>query len=232
MRMIVATAFAVLALAACNQNNTAQNGAASTPASASSGSASGGGLFPDLFSASYREEATITRDGKTLPVLVQRDHHKMRMEFDTDHGHNISIMDPDANEYIGIMTVNGQTMGMRMHDASTMNDINAAWHDAAAKAHRAGDCAVAGEHGQVWESVDEGGANPRSACVTSDGILLRTTDNGATTWEATSVTRGPQPAEAFRAPAGVRLMDLGPGAQAAAAAAMAKMRAAQQGQGR
>jgi hypothetical protein len=226
--MIAVTALAVLALAACNQNKAADNGSASTSTTASASAPSGGGgPFPDLFGASYREEATITRDGKTLPVVMQRDHHKMRMEFDTDRGHTISIIDPDANEYIAIVTTNGQTMGMRMHDASTMNDISGAWRDAAAKSHRAGDCAVAGEHGQVWESVDDGGANPRSACVTSDGILLRTTDNGATTWEATSITRGPQPADAFHAPAGVRLMDLGPGAQAAAAAAMARMRSGQ-----
>jgi hypothetical protein len=45
--------------------------------------------------------------------------------------------------------------------------------------------------------------------VTSDGIVLRGTEDGRTTWEATRVQRGAQSADLFRVPPGVEVVDLG-----------------------
>lgn len=161
----------------------------------------------------------MTLGGRAVPFVTYRTGRKMRVEMQTPNGQNISILDPDAHLMIGVITVNGQQMGMRMAE-STFPDVTAEWRKLAEQAHRSGDCRVAGEHGDVWEHTDPGGANPRSLCVTSDGVLLRATSNGATTWEATVVQRGPQSDELFQAPPGVRVMELGPGASAALAAQM------------
>jgi len=222
MRIAVA-ALAVLALAACNQNNgqSAHNGAATS--SSASASNSGGGLFPDMTNVSYRLEATMSHDGHTIAIVMIGSGHKMRMEM--NGGQQTMIMDPDTQQYLTIVNQNGHLMGMRMTNMN-IPDITAEWRFEMNKAHprHTGDCAVAGEHGQTWETVDEGGANPRSFCVTSDGIPLRGTENGATVFEATSVQRGVQSASNFQPPAGVRIMDVNLGSQATADA-VAKLRA-------
>lgn len=218
MRMFVAIALAALSLAACNQ---AKTQAPNAPANAqSSAASSGGGLFPDLFAASYRLEATAMHDGKTTPMVMIRSGRKMRMEMQSEQGPVIMILDPDTQQSIMIMNQGGRQMAIRTSN-TPVEDINARIRtEMAAKAHRTGSCTVANEHGQQWEHVDDGGANPSVVCITDDGIPLRATENGATTWEATSLQRGPQSADNFRAPPGVRVMDLGAGASAAMAAAM------------
>ena len=76
------------------------------------------------------------------------------------------------------------------------------WKDAT----RTGACTVAGVEGSEWSRTEEGVA--KTVCVTDDGIFLRGTEGGRTTWEATRVVRGPQPADQFAAPEGVRVMDM------------------------
>ena len=226
MRIIAAAAIAALALAACNQNNS-QSAQSSATTTTVSPPAPGGGLFPDMTSVSYRLEATISHDGHSRPIVMIRSGHKMRMEMSSDQGQQTMIMDPDSQQNLLILNQGGHLSGMRMANMATP-DVTAAWREQmGGNSHRAGDCSVAGEHGQVWEHVDEGGANPRAFCVTSDGIPLRGTDNGAVVFEASSVQRGPQSADLFQAPAGVRIMEINANAAAAAAAAMAKMRQAQ-----
>jgi hypothetical protein len=89
--------------------------------------------------------------------------------------------------------------------------------DMASTATRTGSCSVAGESGSEWtRTVDE---EVNTACVTDDGIILRATENGQTTWETTSVQRGPQSADLFVLPPGVQVMDMSAIAGAAAAAA-------------
>jgi hypothetical protein len=219
MRMIAAIALAALALAACGKPATqsAQTNGASSAAAPQSG---GGGLFPDLFAASYRLEAIAMHDGKTTPMVMVRSGRKMRMEMQTNDGPVIVILDPDTQQSIMVVNQGGRQMAIRTSN-TPINDINERIRtEMAAKAHRTGSCSVANEHGQQWEHVDDGGANPSVVCITDDGIPLRSTENGQITWEATSLQRGPQSADNFRAPAGVRVMDLGPGAAAAMAAAM------------
>lgn len=219
MRIFAAIALAAFALAACGKPTTQSaqtNGASSAPAQQSSG----GSLFPDLFAASYRLEATATHDGKATPMVMIRSGHKMRMEMQTDQGPMTIILDPDTQQSIMIMNQGGRQMAIRTSNVP-VGDINERIRtEMAAKAHRTGSCTVANEHGQQWEHVDEGGANPSVVCITDDGIPLRQTENGATTWEATSLQRGPQNADNFRAPPGVRVMNLDAGASAAIAAAM------------
>lgn len=75
-------------------------------------------------------------------------------------------------------------------------------------------------------TAGSGDTKVRTSCVTTDGILLKATEDGAVTWETTSVARGPQDPALFTLPAGVQVMDLGamgPGMRAA----LEKMKARQ-----
>jgi hypothetical protein len=204
MRSVAIALFSALALAACGQSGTAAG-------DADSAADGGGGLFPNLFSASYRAEATITgEDGQTMPVVTIRDGRKLRMEINAAEGQTTIITDAEAGESFIITTAQGRTVALR---ASGMDqqytDPADSWSgEIAASATRTGNCSVAGETGAEWtKTTPEDGTD--MVCVTEDGIILRATDDGRTVWETTQVQRGPQAASLFELPEGVQVMDLG-----------------------
>ena len=197
MRKAVLALVSVCAMAACN------------PGAPGVG---GGDVFPNLASGAYRAEATIyADDGEATPIVMIRDGGKQRMEMSTSEGQTIVIMNPDAGEDYVISNVGGQRMAMRIgQQGMPVTDPAAEWSgDMAANATRTGTCSVAGENGVEWTrtAADDGTAN--SACVTSDGIILRAKEGDRTVWETTSVQRGPQSADLFTLPPGVQVMDLG-----------------------
>ena len=187
-------------LAACNPSAPTSGGSPSENA--------GGGLFPDLTHAAYRAEANITGpNGQTLPIVMIRDGGRMRMEMNTGEGATAVISNAQTGESIIVTTAMGRTMAMRA-SGDQFEDPAKEWQaEVASTATRTGSCSVAGESGSEWTHQSDGHTN--TACVTSDGIILRATEDGRTTWEATRVTRGPQDASLFEAPAGVEVMDLG-----------------------
>jgi hypothetical protein len=195
MRALVVIGAAAL-LAACGQNE-------------GPGQAADTGAFPDLGAASYRLEATIQHDNGALPVVMLRDGRKLRMEMSTPEGVSTIITNGETGESFIITQMGGQTMAMRAPaSGGNFEDPTADWQaDLAGRATRTGSCSVAGQSGAEWTQTEEGVA--RTACVTNDGIILRATEDGRTVWETTSVQRGPQPADRFVLPPGVRVMDLG-----------------------
>jgi hypothetical protein len=203
MRLVAIALISALALAACGQSGTTADESASN--------ASGGGLFPNLFSASYRAEANmIGEDGQTVPLVMTRSGQKLRMEINAEGGATTIITDAEAGESYVITTAQGRTVAFR---ASGMDqqftDPAQSWGgEISANATRTGDCSVAGETGAVWtKTTAEDGSD--TVCVTQDGIILRATDDGRTVWETTQVQRGPQAASLFELPEGVQVMDLG-----------------------
>lgn len=207
MRIILATLAAAAVLGGCGQQGNAGGdapGGAAQPAAM--------GAFPDMTGAAYRLEATVTHtDGTALPIVMQRDGAKMRMEFRTSEGESVIISDGATGESLVLIRAAGQTMAMRA-DAATMgqapSDPAAEWQgELAQKATRTGPCSAAGETGSEWTSTEEGKA--QTACVTDDGIILSAAEDGRTVWQTNSVQRGPQPASAFQLPPGVQVMDLG-----------------------
>lgn len=211
MRRLVVMSAALIALAACGQQSP-------TPEAET-----GGGLadaFPNVLQASYRAEANVRGpDGATIPVVMIRSGNKLRMEMTTPQGAQTIIVNPDANESYVIAEARGMRMAMRT-DASQVPDASQAWSgDLAANATRTGTCSVAGESGSEWSRQEADGTN--TACVTNDGIILRATQNGETTWETTSVSRGAQDASLFTLPPGVQTMDV----NSMAAQAMEQMKA-------
>ena len=97
---------------------------------------------------------------------------------------------------------------MRIEDADAPQPLETAWAALGAdNARSVGDCEVAGERGHEWAPREETSGVERVACITSDGIVLKVTENGQTLWEATSLQRGEQDAALFGVPAGYQLID-------------------------
>ena len=199
MRSFVA-ALALVALAACGQPQ------AEAPAAAVD---AGPGSAPDWANASYRAEGVITDENGATPIVMIRSGARMRMEFVSEQGPQVIITNPEAQEAIIITSAMGQSMAMRM-SADTLPDAAKDWREElGADATRTGSCSVAGESGEEWtQNTAEAGQTADSACVTSDGVILRGTSNGRVVWETTSVQRGPQSASLFTLPEGVQAMDL------------------------
>ena len=195
MRAAFLALVSVCALAACNPS--APSGENAAPSVSD--------VFPNLTSASFRAEANITREGQTLPVVMIRDGQKLRMEISAPQGQSTIITNGETGESFIIASAMGQTHAMRLQQQDN-EDPTAEWQGELATATRTGSCSVAGENGAEW-TRDENGT-PHTACVTSDGIILRAAEGGQTVWEPTSVQRGPQSADLFTLPAGVQVIDL------------------------
>ncbi len=193
-----AAAFALisfLALGACNPSG--QNAGGSDD-----------GIFPSLVGASYRTEANITHEGRTMPLVMIRDGNRLRMEVATPEGQSIIVSNAETGESFIIATAAGRTMAMRTTpENQQFADPALSWTtEIATTSTRTGSCSVAGESGAEWTRTEN--EVIKTVCVTQDGIILLATEGGATTWEATRVERGPQSAELFELPEGVEVMDM------------------------
>ncbi|HRO02484.1 MAG TPA: hypothetical protein PLS69_02620 [Terricaulis sp.] len=98
-------------------------------------------------------------------------------------------------------------VAVRVDDANAPKPMEAAWSALGAdNARHVGRCSVAGEDGNEWRPRD-GDTGVRTACITSDGIVLRVTQEGAVLWEATALQRGDQDPALFGVPAGYQVID-------------------------
>jgi hypothetical protein len=173
-----------------------------------------GGAFPDLTGASYRAEATIQGpDGQALPLVMIRSGDKVRVEMASPMGQMAMINNGESGENFVLITNDGRTTAMEMSGVDYENPADKWGGDLASSATRTGSCSVAGESGAEWTREQN------TVCVTDDGIILRSTEDGRTTWETTSVQRGAQSADLFVMPAGVQALDMSAIAGAAAGAA-------------
>lgn len=203
MRIAAFALVSACALAACNP---------SAPA--------GGGAFPDLTNASYRAEATITGpDGNNMPMVMIRSGQNLRMEMNGPMGQMAVVNNAESGERFVLMTNDGVTRAMNMSSIDYKNPAEDWGAEYRSTAHRTGSCAVAGESGSEWTNESNGAT--RTACVTDDGIILKATEDGRTTWETTSVQRGAQSADLFVMPPGVQAVDMSAIAGQAASAAAA-----------
>ena len=211
-----AAAATALTLAACGQSGAP--GQSANPLEAA---------FPNIFQTAYRAEGVFNNgEGQSGQVAMIRSGRNHRMEF-ANNGENVAIItNIDAQEAYILTTMGGRQMAMRMPlTAEQAQDPFADWTEGT-NATQVGPCAVAGEVGVEWSlPAEEGQAGPETACVSGDGIILKATQNGQTTWEMTSVQRGPQSAALFTIPDGVQVMDMG-----AMAGAMQNAIAAQKAQ--
>lgn len=100
-------------------------------------------------------------------------------------------------------------VAVKLTDADAPQPLENAWAALGAEnARSTGRCDVAGERGAEWRPREAPAPGvERTACITSDGIVLRVRENDRVLWEATSVQRGAQEASLFGVPAGYQLID-------------------------
>ncbi len=100
-------------------------------------------------------------------------------------------------------------VAVRIDNADAPQPLETAWQALGAdNARRVGDCNVANEQGSEWQPKEAPAPGvERTACITSDGVVLRVRENNRVLWEATSLQRGPQQASLFGVPPGYQLID-------------------------
>lgn len=97
---------------------------------------------------------------------------------------------------------------VRIPDADAPKPMEEAWVALGEKGARsAGKCNVAGEEGGLWTPRERPQGEPRTACITNDGIVLEVKEGPRVLWQATSLQRGPQDPALFGVPAGYQVID-------------------------
>lgn len=98
-------------------------------------------------------------------------------------------------------------VAVRVADANAPKPMEAPWAALGAdNARYVGRCSAAGEEGHEWRPRN-GDVGVRTACITSDGIVLRVTQDGAALWEASALQRGEQDPALFGVPPGYQVID-------------------------
>jgi hypothetical protein len=101
-----------------------------------------------------------------------------------------------------------QGFAVQVSDADAPQPLEAQWGAlGGSNAESVGDCSVANERGHVWRSRELSEHARRTACITSDGIVLRLNEGERVLFQATSVQRGPQAAALFGIPPGYRIIN-------------------------
>lgn len=98
-------------------------------------------------------------------------------------------------------------VAVRVADANAPRPMEAPWAALGAQnARYVGRCSAAGEEGHEWRPRN-GDVGVRTACITSDGIVLRVTQDGAPLWQASALQRGEQDLALFGVPPGYQVID-------------------------
>ncbi|MFT3728786.1 MAG: hypothetical protein QM759_13260 [Terricaulis sp.] len=100
-------------------------------------------------------------------------------------------------------------VAVRIADADAPQPLETAWAALGANnAKSVGSCTVAGQQGNEWQPKQAPAPGvERTACITSDGVVLRVRENNRTLFEATNVRRGQQSASLFGIPQGYQVID-------------------------
>lgn len=207
MRLVILT-LAVAAAAA----------AAETPAAAPAAD-----LWPANFpkpSADYSGVYDFTAGEKTFEVKIAASGAKQRLTFPPGAGVGGAkgewsqvMVNQDAGETM-LMWPEGEgapaiATTMSRMDMGAMASALGAGSAKEASAKKTGTDNIAGEPCAVWEFAAGEGETPGDACVTRDGIPLRVVSGGATVMLAKLISRSPQDASLFAAPAGYEVVDMG-----------------------
>lgn len=99
-------------------------------------------------------------------------------------------------------------VAVRVADAEAPAPLEQPWAALGAEnAQSEGACNVAGENGNRWRPKGDAQGVVRTACITSDGIVLELREGERVLFQATSLTRGAQPVGTFGVPAGYAVVD-------------------------
>jgi hypothetical protein len=229
MRVAALVLVSALALAACGKG---PQGGAAAPGSpqASSGATTPGGaigaMFPNLFQASYRMEATMSpREGESMPMTMIRSGLNMRTEMDVRGQHVVTIHNATTHQGYTLMNMAGHQVAMQIDltGVDSSDPLAALGNREGYTITRGGPCSGAGLTGTEWTSTkaadaNGGAAESHTVCATSDGIVLQVKNGDRVFLQTTSVQRGPQDPALFTLPPGVQVMNMGNAASMIAAA--------------
>ncbi|MGU3494775.1 hypothetical protein ACLBXM_12095 [Xanthobacteraceae bacterium A53D] len=157
------------------------------------------------------------RDGGTLELMRMGERARMELMAKSAPGMVIGLLDTSAAKMV-LMVPSMPKMAVQI-------ELPPAYNFAALSGTgtKTGTAEVAGEACDIWkiESTTnaKAGTGPTTACITADGIALRTEmeikGKPEVIYEATAVTRGPQEPQKFLLPSGVQTLSLPKSAVAA-----------------
>ncbi|MFZ2029481.1 MAG: hypothetical protein WAU68_04165 [Vitreimonas sp.] len=100
-------------------------------------------------------------------------------------------------------------VAVRISDSDAPQPLETPWAAlGGSNARSVGDCTVAGQNGHEWQPKEAPAPGvERTACITSDGVVLRVRENSRVLFEATNVQRGPQNASLFGVPPGYQTIN-------------------------
>ena len=153
--------------------------------------------------ASFTGESIITTPEGTMSARLYGVPGKIRTDSFVQGMSTVAVMDLHARKVLTWSPDPSSGMGttaMKM-DYGKVADRYGAQIEAGASAERVGQDSVAGHSCTVYRQDD------MTACVTYDGIVLRTRSREGYGSEMRSMTRGPQPSSYFQVPAGYSVMD-------------------------
>jgi len=139
--------------------------------------------------ADYAAEGTITSGKGSNPATVRHGAGKMRIDTQVDGKKAAIYIDLTARTATVVSQRMGQKIAMQIDPERASDAVNMLDRDA----KRVGEAKVAGETCDEYEFETSKG-HTVLACVTHDGIALRTRDvsRNRVVWEASSVARAPQ----------------------------------------
>lgn len=208
---------------------------AAASAAALSACGLGAPAFPQFTDVSYRIEGTTAPASGGAPVatVIYREGPKMRVETTLPNLGPATIVFDESTRAAYVLNPTGQLptapapttesqtpaatpaapqvigVAVRIEDSTAPQPLESAWAALGAdNARAAGSCEVAGESGHEWTPRQPpAGGIERTACITSDGIVLRISEAGRALWQATSVQRGDQDDALFGVPPGYQMID-------------------------
>jgi hypothetical protein len=181
-----------------------------------------GAQYPAFSARQYRLEGQRTLPGTQIsgPATYYRDGERLRYEgLLDDHGVATVVYDPAREAAYLLESASsrrrqfaGETprrLAVQLSEADAPQPLEAAWAALGADNVRAfGACRVAGERGTFWQPRNRIAPDVvRTACITPDGIVLQLMENDTILFEATSLTRGPQPTALFQIPETYQIVD-------------------------
>lgn len=126
-------------------------------------------------------------------------------------GATVAPAQPTPSGQMTTVVTPPRVIGIAVHisDADAPQPLETPWAAlGATNARSAGDCTIAGQRGHEWQPKEAPAPGvERTACITSDGIVLRVRENNRVLFEATNVQRGPQNAALFGVPPGYQTIN-------------------------
>jgi len=154
--------------------------------------------------ADFRIESTLLRYGRATVVFD----HVGGGAYILNPTIQQSEIAPTADAPIATaVDPSGGGVALRIADGDAPQPLETQWATlSASSAHSVADCRVAGYSGHQWRHASTSDLQ-RSACITSDGIVLSLRENDRVLFEATSLQRQRQNPALFGVPPGYRTIN-------------------------